>query len=92
MIENRGYLTWQSSRPARQRPASHTDHPRAPRHAPSVAYLLLMVLFGPGVRPTTRGLSTARVALALGIVALALGVAWLLGLVANAIIDPSPYS
>lgn len=70
------------------RPEQSEPQHRAPR-LPWDAFLLL-VLFGPHVRPTARGLRAARVALALCAVAAVLIAAWVLGATADAIVDPTP--
>lgn len=67
------------------------DPDEAPAPSPfQLDVLLLVILFGPYVRPTRRGLWAARAAIAITILALALVLAWFLGATADAIVDPSP--
>lgn len=61
------------------------------RHrAPGAPARLLMALFGPGVRPTDRGLSVARLALLLSFVLAVLVLALAVSGLAEFLVDPSP--
>lgn len=64
--------------------------PLVTHRRPTLALRLLIWLFGPRVTPTPRGLSVARLALAVGALLLVAFVAVAMGAVADFLIDPTP--